>query len=87
MLSTVKDINSQYNKYNLVVSVFSAKDTYTKNNIIKNGKKIEYKKEDLSQVNPQLYEWLATINDKSSTDSVSQADTTVNTDYMQQMEK
>lgn len=26
--------------------------------------------EDLSQVNPQLYKWLATINDKSSTDNI-----------------
>ena len=31
---------------------------------------VKYKKEDLSQVNNQLYEWLATINDKSSDSSV-----------------
>ena len=29
---------------------------------------IKYAKDDLSQVNPQLYEWLAIINDKSSYD-------------------
>lgn len=34
------------------------------------GVRVEYKKEDLSQVNPQLYEWLAIINDKSSVDSI-----------------
>ena len=70
-MNTVKDINSKYNKYNLVVSVFSAKDSYTKNNITKNGVSVEYKKEDLSQVNPQLYEWLAIFNDKSSTNIIS----------------
>lgn len=69
-MNTVKDINSKYNKYNLVVSVFSAKDNYTRNNLYKNGKNVEYKKEDLSQVNPQLYEWLTIINDKSSIDSI-----------------
>ncbi len=70
-MNTVKDINSKYNKYNLVVSVFSAKDNYTRNNLSKNGEKVEYKKEDLSQVNPQLYEWLTIINDKSSKGSIS----------------
>ena len=33
---------------------------------------MEYKKENLSQVNPQLYEWLTIVNDKSSIDSISQ---------------
>ena len=70
-MNTVKDINSKNDKYNLVISVFSAKDNYTKNNLTKNGVKVEYKKEDLSQVNPQLYEWLATINDESSANSIS----------------
>ena len=32
------------------------------------------KKEDLTQVNPQLYEWLAIVNDKSSTHSISQTE-------------
>lgn len=30
-LNTVKDINSKYSKYNLVVSVFTAKDNYLRN--------------------------------------------------------
>ena len=63
-LNSVKDINNSYNKYNVVVTVFSAADNYVKNNLRKNGVSVEYKKEGLSQVNPQLYEWLAIVNDK-----------------------
>ena len=77
-MNAVKDINSKNSKYNLVVSVFSAGENYTKNNILKNGVEIEYKKEDLPQVNHQLYEWLATINDKSSTNSISNLSPDVN---------
>ena len=69
-LNTVKDINSRYKKYNLVVSMFPSKDNYARNNLSKHGVKVEYQKEDLSQVNHQLYEWLATINDRSSTDRI-----------------
>ncbi len=35
-------------------------------------------KEDLSQVNPQLYEWLGTVNEKSSNGSISQNNIDVN---------
>lgn len=66
------DINSKYSKYNLVVSVFSSKDNYIRNNLANHGVKVEYQKEDLSQVNPQLYKWLAIINDKSSNNSIQQ---------------
>ncbi|MBQ8545901.1 MAG: hypothetical protein IJ437_03045 [Clostridia bacterium] len=78
-LNTVKDINSKNRKYNLVVSVFNAKDNYIKNNISNHGVLVEYRKEDLTQVNPQLYEWLATINDKSSDNSISENDEKINT--------
>ena len=78
-LNTVKDINSKNQKYNLVVSVFNAKDNYIKNNISNHGVLVEYKKEDLTQVNPQLYEWLATINDKSSNNSISENSEKINT--------
>ncbi len=78
--NTVKDINNNYKKYNLVVSLFSAKDNYIKNLISKEGVKIEYKKEGLSQVNPQLYEWLGTVNEKPSVaNSISETDENVNT--------
>ena len=51
-----------------MISVFSAKNNYIRNNIKKHVVDIKYAKDDLSQVNPQLYEWLAIINDKSSYD-------------------
>lgn len=86
-MNTVKDINSKYAKYNLVVTVFSANDNYIKNNLKKSGISVEYIKKDLSQVNPQLYEWLAIVNDKSSDTSISQDDTPVNTQSMQKTEK
>lgn len=65
-LNTVKDINSKYSKYNLVVSAFSAKDNYVRNTLQKHAERVEYIKKDLSQVNPQLYEWLAIINERSN---------------------
>lgn len=86
-MNTVKDINSKYNKYNLVVSVFSAKDNYTRNNLYKNGENVEYQKEDLSQVNPQLYEWLTIINDKSSVDSISNSTENVKQKQLEIIEK
>lgn len=65
-LNTVKDINSKYSKYNLVISAFSAKDNYVRNTLQKRAKSVEYMKKDLSQVNPQLYEWLAIVNERSN---------------------
>lgn len=82
-LNTVKDINSKFNKYNLIVSVFASKDNYLKNNIFKNAETVEYKKEDLLQVNPQLYEWLTIVNNKSSNTKIPQTDTDVNNNSMQ----
>ena len=37
-----------------------------RNNLFNRGVKVEYEKEDLPQVNHQLHEWLATVNEKSS---------------------
>ena len=71
-LNTVKDINSQYDKYNLVVTIFSAKDNYIRNDLLKNAESVPYTKEDLPQVNPQLCEWLAIVNGKSSDNSIPQ---------------
>ena len=39
---------------------------------MKNAESVPYTKEDLPQVNPQLCEWLATINGKSSNNSIPQ---------------
>ena len=85
-LSTVKDINSKYQKYNLVVTAFEPKTNYLKNTI-KKAVKVHYEKKDLSQVNHQLYEWLAIINDKSSNTKVSQNGSGVNTHSMQKGQK
>lgn len=85
-LNTVKDINSKYNKYNLVVSVFNSKDKYI-DNIINKAVSIEYEKEDLPQVNRQLHESLEIINDKSSNNNVSQNDRVVNNSNIQEKPK
>lgn len=77
-LNTVKDINSKYNKYNLVVFALNSKDKYI-DNLINRAVSIEYEKEDLPQVNRQLHESLEIINDKSSSNTVPLNDTTVNT--------
>ena len=85
-LNTVKDINSKNQKYNLVVSVFNSGENYL-NNIVKKAIALEYEKEDLPQVNHQLHESLATINDKSSNNTVPQNDTAVNNKDMQSKTK
>ena len=76
-LNTVKDINSKYKKCNLVVSVVPSKDIYMRNNLFNHGVQVEYQKEDLPQVNHQLYEWLAIVNDKSSGNSITQPEESV----------
>ena len=77
-LNTVKDINSKYKKCNLVVSVVPSKDNYMRNNLFNHGVQVEYQKEDLPQVNHQLYEWLAIVNDKSSGNSITHPENSVN---------
>jgi|GEM_PF-480339 len=76
-LNSTKDIGGKYKDYNVVVTMFSSNDNYTKNLISGEGVNIKYKKEDLSQVNPQLYKWLAIINDKSSTNNIISQDSDV----------
>ena len=76
-LNSTKDIGGKNEDYNVVVTMFSSNDNYTKNLISGEGVNIKYKKEDLSQVNPQLYKWLATINDKSSTNNIVSQDSDV----------
>ena len=64
-LNTVKDVNSKRNKYNLVVSAFSTKENYVRSLLQKRAERVEYMKKDLSQLKPQLYEWLASVNERS----------------------
>ena len=78
-LNAVKDINSSYNKYQLIISVIPTNDNYIKNALKNQATAVEYKKEDLSQVNPQLHEWLAIVNDKSSNNSIPDSSEKVNT--------
>ncbi len=85
-LNTVKDINTKYDKYNLVISVFNSKNRYV-DNLIKKAVSLEYEREDLPQVNHQLHKSLAIINDKSSDTNVPQKDTDVNKNSMQGNEK
>lgn len=83
-LNSTKDIEGKNKNYNVVVTVFSARDNYVNNLINKDGTIVKYTTEDLLQVNPQLYNRLATINNKSSVDnSISQNNTAVNSNNMQ----
>ncbi len=63
--------NSYKDRYNLVITIFAGKDNYIRNNLLKNGDYVEYEKSDLSQVNSQLHEWMAIINDKSLSNIIS----------------
>ncbi len=78
-LNSTKDIDGKYKDYNVIVTMFSSDNDYVKNLLSNDGVKVKYKREDLSQVNPQLYKWLAIINDKSSVDNnIPQNDMVVN---------
>lgn len=69
-LNSNKDIGGKNEDYNVVVTLFSSNDNYVQNLISEDGVAVKYEREDLSQVNPQLYKWLATINDKTSPDNI-----------------
>lgn len=77
-MDTVKQIDDKYKAYNLVVTFFQSKDNYARN-LIKKATAVEYEKENLSQVNPQLHNSLGIINDRSSKNSVSDSGAKVNT--------
>lgn len=85
-LNSTKDIEGKNKNYNVVVTLFSANDNYVRNLINKDGTEIKYTKEDLSQVNPRLYNRPATFNDKSSIDNISQNDDVVNSNIRKNSE-
>lgn len=85
-LNSTKDIEGKNKNYNVVVTLFSANDNYVRNLINKDGTEIKYAKEDLSQVNPRLYNRPATFNDKSSIDNISQNDDIVNSNIRENSE-
>ena len=70
MITTIQNVDDKYDYYNLVVTVTPAKDNYIKN-LSQKAVSVEYQKNDLEQVNPQLYKWLSIVNPKSSIDSIS----------------
>ena len=78
-LNAVKDVITSYQKYNLIISVVPTKENYIRNLLEKRAVSVEYREEDLPQVNPQLYEWLAIVNDKSSVNSIPDSAEKVNT--------
>ncbi len=82
-MNTVKDINSRYAPYNLVVTMMPAKDNYVRNIVQGSAVQMEYEKEDLPQVNPQLHKSLSIINGTSSDTRISQETPGVNTQSMQ----
>ncbi len=76
-LNSTKDIGGKYEDYNVIVTLFSSDDSYVKNLLSGDGVTVKYKREDISQVNPQLYTWLAIVNDKSSQDNIVSQDNNV----------
>lgn len=86
-MNTVKDINSRYAPYNLVVTMMPAKDNYVRNIVQGSAVQMEYEKEDLPQVNPQLHKSLSIINGTSSNTRISQETPGVNTQSMQNSDK
>ena len=69
-LNVIKDIDRKNRPYNLVVTVFPAKENYIRNLLQREGVTVKYEKETLPQVNHQLHEWLATVNGKVSSDAI-----------------
>ncbi len=76
---SLKDYEGNYDYYNVVITVFDLHENYIKKLFNKNDAEINYEKEDLEQVNPQLYKWLRIFNSKSSKDSISNPDKDVKT--------
>ena len=76
---TIKDFKEKREKFNLVVTFFDVHKNYL-NTLFKNhGAKILKQKEDVAQLNPQLYEWLRSVNATSSINSISENSEKVNT--------
>lgn len=86
-LEQIKQVNNKFNSYNLIITAFSAKSNYIEK--IKNNNDILYeknKKVELQGID-QLHKGLDDINNSTSTDTVTQNDTTVNSYDMQDKPK
>ena len=78
---SLKDYEGKNDYFNMVITVFDLHENYLKGLFNKFNAAIKYEKEDLAQVNPQLYKWLRTINAKSSNESISQKEKIVNREF------
>lgn len=65
-----KDFEGKNDYFNVIITVFDLHEGYLKKLFKKNEAVIKYEKEDLMQVNPQLYKWLRTFNTRSSKESI-----------------
>ncbi len=74
------DIVNDYSNYNMVLTAFDIKQRYFNQLLKKQNATVKYQKEALTQVNPQLHEWLSTVNASASTDSISENGENVKTD-------
>lgn len=70
--NTVKNMNSKFEAYNLIITAFDYKKRYMKSLFEKHGAVVKYTKKDLLQVNPQLHEWLSIFNNSSFTKTIPQ---------------
>lgn len=64
-LNREKQLGKSFDKYHLVITVFSPKINNIKNNLRKNAEALLYKKTDSSQVKLQQQEWMEIFNDES----------------------
>ena len=86
-INKVKDIESNYQYYNVVVTYFDYEQRYLKNQFSKFDAEILYEKESLEQVNPQLHKWMRIINSSDSNNTISQDKVVVNSNFTQKSEK
>ncbi|MBQ8836450.1 MAG: hypothetical protein IJ002_03175 [Clostridia bacterium] len=67
---SMKDFEGHNDYFNIIITVFDLHKNYLERLFKKQGAIIKEQKESLAQVNPQLYEWLRTINAKLSGNSI-----------------
>ena len=84
---SLKDFEGEREYFNMVITVFDLHENYLKRLFNKFKATIKHEKEDLAQVNPQLYKWLRSINAKSSGNRISQDSEIVNREISEDDEK
>ncbi len=79
----IKDFQGKNEATNLIVTAFDYEKRYLNGLFKKHGAKLRYAKETLSQVNPQLHEWLETFNESASEEIVPHASESVKQKFSQ----